>query len=120
MELQDKADHLAKLLEERLDVAGQGLAAKRARLGKRLPKAYVTDLEHILLALHMDENPRLKVQIDWADVDKRYTRLERYLQGVNPWTRRQGVAMRWLAGNILNIALIIAALAAVILWRDLM
>lgn len=120
MELHDRADHLAKLLEERLDVTGQGLAAKRARLDKRLPKAYAADLDHILLALHMEENPRLSPQIDWADVDKRAARLERYLQGVNPWTRRQGVVMRWLAGNILNLALIIAALAAVIFWRGLM
>lgn len=115
MDLSARADHLAKLMEEHLDVMGQGLAVKLGRVGKRLPKAYHHDIEFILQACHMANNPKLAPQIDWVQLETRFARAEKYIASVSPWKRRQTLALQWLAGNLLNLLLIGALfLAAVI------
>ncbi|MGH1367018.1 MAG: hypothetical protein ACRBCL_00270 [Maritimibacter sp.] len=119
MELHARAEKLAKLMEERLDVLGSGLDVKLSRVGKRLPKSYHQDVECILLAVHMDENPKLAPQIDWQDLDLRFARVERYLRSVSPWTRRQTLVLKWLAVNALNILLIIALFIFVLISRGL-
>jgi hypothetical protein len=119
MDLQARADKVAELIEARLDVRGAGLEGKLARAGRRLPGHLRRELGYVVEAMRMKASPRLARQIDWARIDRACTEAERYLRGVDPWERRRGIAVNWLAGNAFNLLIVVALTAAVIAWRGL-
>lgn len=117
MNLQTRADKLAQTIEERLGVRGQGLEAKLARAGRRLPRALRHDLEYIAAALRMEENPRLSRQIDWARIDRGFAAAEHHLRGIDPFERRKTLVINWLAGNAMNLLIVAGLAAALMAWR---
>ncbi|GGD26201.1 hypothetical protein [Sinisalibacter lacisalsi] len=119
MDLDRRADKLARLIEARLDAGGTGLEAKVAHAGRRLPKYLRRELGYIVEAMRMQASPRLSRQIDWARVERAFAAAERYLRRVDPWDRRRGIALDWLAGNAFNLLIVAALVAAVIAWRGL-
>lgn len=119
MELEARAEKVAGLIEARLDVGGTGLEAKLARVGRRLPGYLRRELGYVVTAMGMAANPRLARQIDWARIDKACADAEHYLRGVDPWERRKGIALDWLAGNAFNLLIVAVLTAAVIAWRGL-
>jgi len=119
MDLEARAEKVAGLIEARLDVGGAGLEAKLARVGRRLPGHLRRELGYVVSAMEMAANPRLARQIDWARIDRACTAAEHFLQRVDPWERRRGIALDWLAGNAFNLLIVAALTAAVIAWRGL-
>ena len=120
MELQHRADKMAALIEEKLGTRGQGLEAKLARAGRRLPGYLRRDLDYIVQAMRMQDNPRLSRQIDWGRIDKGIAAAEHHLRQLDPWERRLGVTVNWLAGNVLNLLIVAGLAAAVVAWQGLM
>jgi hypothetical protein len=120
MDLQARADRLARLIEERLDIRGAGLQAKLGRGGRRLPRAVRDAGEQLLLAQRMAANPRLARQIDHARIDALCDAAERVLKRIDPWERRVTILVNWLAGNAANIIVVAALALAAIAWRGLM
>lgn len=117
MDLETRADKLAELLEARLDAGGTGLEAKLNRAGRRLPGHLRRELGYVVEAMRMAENPRLARQIDWARIDKACAAAKHHLRHVDPWERRKGIAINWLAGNAFNLLIVAGLTAAVIAWR---
>ena len=117
MDLQARADRLAQLMEERLDIRGQGLEAKLARAGRKLPRFVRVEIEHIVLAQRMAESPKLAAQIDWDRLEKGADLVERHLRAIDAFDRRKTLAINWLAGNALNLVIVLALLLAVLVWR---
>ena len=65
--IQQMADRVAQLLEERLGLGGRGLSVKLKRAGRTLPKK-VRDSGRVLAqAAQKGQNPKLLGQIDMAD-----------------------------------------------------
>lgn len=120
MQLDDSADKVAQLLEQKLGIRGAGLEAKVTRAGRRLPRHLREEAEYMMLALRMQANPRLARQIDWPRLERGAQELERYLKGIDAWDRRRGLLVSWLAGNALNLLIVAALVAAVLAWRGFM
>ncbi len=119
MSIQQMADRVAALMEERLSLRGQGLAAKLARGGRRLPRQVREAASRLADAAAKAPNPKLLVQLDEARVAADFDLCLRHLNGVSRWERRKA-ALLSVAGSI-AISLVAVALLAVAFayWRGL-
>ncbi len=117
MDLQARADHLAQLIEDKLDVRGQGLEAKLHRAGRLLPKYIRGEADYLVEALKLQASPKLARQVDLARLRRGVADVERYLRDIDPWVRRRAVALSWLAANAFNLLVVAVLLLAVLLWR---
>lgn len=119
MNLHDRADRLARLMEDRLDIHGEGLAAKTRRAGRRVPRWVQRELEGLVEAMERAGHPKLAAQIDYARLESGLKRAEAWLAQVDPWNRRRGAVLDWLAGNAFNLLIVLALALAAMAWRGL-
>ena len=117
MELQHRADKMAALIEEKLGTRGQGLEAKLARAGRRLPGHVRRELGYVVGALRMQDNPRLARQIDWPRIDAALAAAEHHLRNIDPWERRTTLAIHWLAGNAISLIVVAGLVVLMLAWR---
>jgi hypothetical protein len=117
MDLQARADHLAQMIEERLDVRGQGLEAKLRRAGRLLPRHVRSDAALVLRAMEQAGHPKLARQIDEKTLKRACRRVEAYLGNIDPWARRWSIVLGWLAGNAFSLLVIAGLLITVLAWR---
>ncbi|WP_138422687.1 hypothetical protein [Maritimibacter alexandrii] len=119
MDLHERAERLAKLMEERLDIRGDGLATKTRRAGRRIPRWVRRELDVLVEALERVDHPKLAQQVDYARIETGTRRAEGWLENVDAWDRRKSVLIHWLAGNAMNILIVIAITLALMGWRGL-
>lgn len=118
--IQQMADRVSGLMEERLRVAGSGLAAKMEKGGRMLPRPMREAGERLARAAMMAQNPRLIIQVDEAQVAEDYDTCLRHLLKVNIWDHRKGRVIG-LTISILGILIVVAALAGgFAYWRGLL
>ena len=117
MDLHAQTDRLARLLEERLGLRGKGFAVKVQRAGRRLPKYIRGEAVALVDALAIESHPKLSQQVDTARLERAFKDVERYLLGVDPWARRRGIFLNWLAGQAFNLLIIIVLVLALLRWR---
>ena len=118
--IQQMADRVSGLMEERLRVAGSGLAAKMGKAGRSLPRQVRAAGERLARASMMAQNPRLVIQVDEAQVAEDYDTCLKHLLKVNVWDRRKG-RLIGLTISVLGILVVVAALAGgFAYWRGLM
>lgn len=120
MEIEDQAEHIAKLMHERLGARGRGLDAKLAHGGRRLPRAVREEAEFIALAARMARVPRLAQQVDPVRVTRAVQDVEAYLRGVDPLARLRAGALDWLRLNLFNLLLVAGMVVALMAWRGLL
>ncbi len=117
--IQQMADRVAALMEQRLRVGGEGLAGKLRRGGRRLPRQVRDAAERLAEAAHMSQNPRLLLQVDEARVAQDYDACVRHLQGIDLAYRRKGAVLGFL-GTVFASLLVVTALAyGFARWRGL-
>jgi len=117
MELQARADRLARLIEEKLDVRGTGLEAKVHRAGRLLPRYVREDAGYIVRALQMSQTPKLARQVDERRLRRAFKSCERYLRAINEWERRWAITVSWLATNAFSFLAVVALIIGVLVWR---
>lgn len=109
--IQQMADRVAGLLEERLRIRGNGLAEKLGRGGRRLPRRVRQAAEALAEAAHRSQNPKLLLTIDESAVAEAYDICLRHLSGIGASARRRGFVSSVLAqvafGLIVVVALVI-------------
>jgi len=113
--IQQMADRVAGLLEQKLRVGGKGLAIKVRKAGRRLPKQVRVAAEALVQAFEMSKSARLMHQIDDELVAEAYDLCLRHLGGVDAADRRKGVAVG-IAGSIVFSLLMVAGLVLVVVW----
>ncbi|EEW26091.1 hypothetical protein [Rhodobacter ferrooxidans] len=114
--IQQMADRVAGLMEERLGVKGTGLAEKLARGGRGLPRKVRNAAEDLAKFAEMAQNPRLLLQVDEAAVAEAYDICVRHLGGLAVAGR--GLALAGLLPSVLGSLLVLAALVIGLLaWR---
>ena len=87
--IQQMADRVAQLLEERLGLGGKGLAAKMKRAGRSLPRK-VRDAGKLLASsAQKAQNPKLLGQIDMGEVTEAYDVCLKHLIAVDPVGRKR-------------------------------
>lgn len=119
MDLEPRAEKLAQLMEERLGLGGDGFAAKLGRAGRSLPRRIRRDGAVIVEALALQAHPKLSRQIDEARLNRAFTHIERYLRAIDPWERRKGLLLNWLAGLAFSLLVVAGLLIAAMRWRGM-
>jgi hypothetical protein len=109
--IQQMADRIAGLMEERLGVRGKGLSEKMRRGGRLLPRSVRAQAKELAELSEKSKNPKLLVQIDQTRVATCYDTCLRYLSA-----QRHGSArLRMLLSIAATLALGFLVLAGVFL-----
>lgn len=117
--IQQMADRVAQLMEERLRLRGKGLAEKLRRGGRQLPRKVRAAAEVLVQASVMAQNPRLLMQIDHATVALAYDLCLSHLTAVNAGERRKTVLIGVLASIAFSVLAVAVLVLAVVYWRGL-
>ena len=118
--IQQMADRVAGLMEERLRVRGVGLTEKLRKGGRLLPRRVRAQADILAQSAAMAQNPKLLMQMDQAAVAQAYDVCIKHLAGVDAWDRRKG-AIIGVAATVAASVLVIGVLVLVVLrWRGFM
>lgn len=118
--IQQMADRVAQLMEERLKLRGQGLAEKLRRGGRGLPKRLREAGTVLAEAAALAQNPKLQAQIDHELVAAAYDSCLKELGGVNAGERRMTALVNFLASVTVSLMLLAALVAGLLYWRGLL
>lgn len=101
---------LATLLRERLGIRrGETLEAKLAHAGRLVPRSERAAGRRLVEAERLWPHPRLRRQVNPADLANAETRLRGWLEGIDPADRRKGMILGVLASLAFNFLLLLAA-----------
>lgn len=115
--IQQMADRVAALMEERLGAKGKGLAAKLHRAGRRLPRKVRAAGEELAQAAAMAQNPKLLLQIDHDAMSAAYDTCIKHLAAINPRIRRMDGLVAVAASVAFSVLAVAVILIAVLRWR---
>lgn len=114
--IQQMADRVAALLEQRLGLRGAGLSAKLARARRRLPRKVFSAAEGLAQAAEWAQNPKLLMQINHDAVATAYDICLRHLNSVKPRGRFESLLGFAASVAVAVLAAVLLALA-VLRWR---
>jgi len=117
--IQQMADRVAALMEQRLRVGGTGLAAKMRKGGRRLPKTVRIAAEALVQATEMIKSPKLMHRIDDELVAEAYDICLRHLNGIVAADRRKGVVVGIAASIAFSLLAVAVLMMVVVWWRGL-
>ncbi|OYW45083.1 MAG: hypothetical protein B7Z10_07805 [Rhodobacterales bacterium 32-66-7] len=115
--IQQMADRVAGLMEERLKLGGGSLAAKLKRGQRALPKR-VRDAALLLAeAAEKVQHPKLVAQVDMGAVSDAYDLCVRHLMTVDPGSRRRDYLASMVSTFGFGVLTLILVLIAFLAWR---
>ena len=115
--IQQMADRVAQLLEERLALRGRDLAAKLDRGGRLLPRKVRDGAELLADAAEKARNPKLLAQIDMGAVTDAYDACVRHLTTIDPVGRRRDTIAGMVGFVGYGILFLAIAIILVLVWR---
>ncbi|MEO6299995.1 MAG: hypothetical protein ABIV25_10585 [Paracoccaceae bacterium] len=115
--IEQMANRVAELLEERMRLKGGDLEAKLRRAGRRLPRK-VRDAGAVLVqAVNMAQVPKLLMQIDNETVAIAYDTCVQHLNTLNYGLARRGLLLNMLASIGFSLLVVAGLVLAVLYWR---
>lgn len=115
--IQQMADRVAQLLEERLGLGGRDLSAKLKRAGRTLPKK-VRDAGRVLVtAAQRAQNPKLLGQVDMGQVTEAYDVCVKHLVAIDPVGRRRDLLAGMVGSVGFGVLVLAVALLGFLAWR---
>jgi hypothetical protein len=115
--IQQMADRVAQLLEERLGLGGKGLAAKLKRAGRGLPKK-VRDAGRLLaVAAQRAQNPKLLGQIDMGEVTEAYDVCLKHLAAIDPVDRKRELFAGMIGSVGFGVLVLVIVIGGFMAWR---
>ena len=115
--IQQMADRVAVLLEEKLGVKGKGLSEKLRKAGGRLPSSVRAEARYLDTAAIQAQNPKLLMQVDDGRVAGAYDACVKFLAAVNPGAKRRAMLMG-IASSVAFSLFVVGLLVLVVLrWR---
>lgn len=115
--IQQMADRVSALIEQRLKVSGATLEAKVRRAGAQLPRPVRDAAEAMVQATQMAQSPKLLMQIDPEAVAIAYDICVRHLNGVDLAARRRGLVLDIAARIAFALLVVGVMLVGVLYWR---
>jgi hypothetical protein len=115
--IQQMADRVAQLLEERLGLGGRDLSAKLKRAGRMLPKKVRESGQALAQASHKAQNPKLLGQIDMGEVTAAYDVCVKHLVAIDPVNRRRDLFAGMLGSVGFGILVLAVAIFGFLVWR---
>lgn len=113
-----KADALRVLMRKHLGVGGRDLERVVVRAGRLLPGAIRSELEIILEAQRLRDNPKLQMRLDSARVEAAFRTVSGHLRSIDHADRVRG---RWLsvaATIAFNLLFVTGLFILWLWWRD--
>lgn len=117
--IQDRADRVAALIEERLGVKGKDLPTKLRKAGRRIPSAIQTEVRFLDSAAMQAQNPKLAFQIDEVRVARAYEASVRFLNAADRKARRRAMLMGMASSIAFSIFAVGVIFLVVLYWRGL-
>lgn len=114
--IQQMADRVAQLLEERLALRGRDLAAKLDRGGRLLPRKVREGAELLSESAEKARNPKLLAQIDMGAVTDAYDACVRHLTTIDPAGRRRDTIAGMVGFVGYGILFLVIAIILVLVW----
>lgn len=114
--IQQMADRVAQLLEERLAAPGRDLQTKLRRVGGQLPRKVRDRAQFLAAAAVKARNPKLLGQIDMGEVAEAYDACVRHLSGIDVAKRRRGVVADMIGSVGIGVLVMAVALVAFLAW----
>jgi hypothetical protein len=115
--IQQMADRVAQLLEEKHSLGGRDLAAKLRKSGGVLPRKVRDKAELLAASAAKAKNPKLLAQIDMGDVAEAYDACVRHLATVDPVKRRSQMVSDMIGSVGFGVLFLVLALIAFLAWR---
>jgi hypothetical protein len=115
--IQQMADRVAQLLEERLGLGGRDLSAKLKRAGRMLPKKVRDGGRVLATAAQKAQNPKLLGQIDMGDVTGAYDVCVKHLIAIDPVGRRRNLLAGMVGSVGFGVLVLAVALLGFLAWR---
>lgn len=115
--IQQMADRIAGLMEERLRVRGKGLGQKLHKGARLLPPKLRPQAEMLSQAAELAQNPKLMRRIDLEKVTEAYDQCVRYLGAIDPAQRRKGTALGILASIAFSLIAVAVLVLVLLSWR---
>lgn len=115
--VQQMAERVAALMEERLRLRGKGLAEKLRRSRTALPRRIRSEAAVLAEAELAARNPKLVLRLDHERIAAAYDACIRHLNGLGRWDRRRAYAAGLARSIAVQLALVALLLAAVLVWR---
>ncbi|MFM7334201.1 MAG: hypothetical protein ACKO2N_07155 [Tabrizicola sp.] len=115
--IQQMADRVAQLLEERLGLGGKGLAAKMKRAGRLLPRKVRDAGKLLAVSAQKAQNPKLLSQIDMGDVTEAYDVCLKHLIAIDPIDRKRGYFAGMIGSVMFGVLVLVIAIAVLLAWR---
>ena len=115
--IQQMANRVASLMDERLGVGGADLTAKLKKGGRLLPHKVRVAAGKLAKAADMAKNPKLLMQLDEGEVAEAYDLCVRHLGSIDRKERRIGALVGFLASVALGILVLAVAVLVVLRWR---
>lgn len=107
MDVAKLAENLAEHMQTQLRVRGTGLAEVAEKAGRRLPRHLQAEVEAIVEATRMSENPKLARLVDPKRVARADRKVRRFLDKQNPRAERRGEILDRIAA----VAFVLVAVA---------
>jgi hypothetical protein len=115
--IQQMADRVAQLLEEKLGITGADLAARLRKGGRLLPKRVREAAQLLSDTAEKAKNPKFLAQIDMGAVSDAYDACLKHLSTIDPAARRGDTLsgmVRFIGGGLFLLTL---GIIAVLVWR---
>lgn len=115
--IQQMAERVAALLEERLSIKGKGLPEKLRKGGRLLPRKVRLSAEALADAATRSQNPKLLLQIDEAAVVNAYDVCSKHLAKIDAADRRLGSVLRTASSMVISLMVVALIAVGVLYWR---
>jgi hypothetical protein len=115
--IQQMADRVAQLLDEKLGLGGDDLEARLRKGGRMLPKRVREAAQLLSDSAEKAKNPKLLAQIDMGAVSDAYDTCLKHLSTIDPAARRGDTLsgmIRFIGGGLFLLTL---GIIAVLVWR---
>ena len=118
--IQQMADRVAQLLDERLGLSGRDLAAQLAKGGRLLPRKVREGAEFLAEAAERSQSPKLLTQIDMTAVAEAYDVCVRHLTAIDPAARRRDTVAGMVGFIGYGLVFLAIAIISVLVWRGIL
>jgi hypothetical protein len=115
--IQQMADRVAQLMEDRLGIGGRDLSGRLRKAGRMLPKRVRDSAQLLANSAEKAKNPKLLGQIDMGAVSDAYDACLKHLTAIDPAERKRTTfsGMVGFVGG--GIFLLMIGIIAVLAWR---
>lgn len=115
--IQQMADRIGSLMEDRLGIRGRSLSDKLRKAGRLLPSAIRTEIGLVEQAARSAQSPKLMLRIDEGRVARAYDLSIRHLSRIDPTARRRDMLTGMANSVAFSLFAVILMVLGVLHWR---